>query len=329
VLTRAGHDVEAVADWSQDPGDKDILSRAAQASQVVVTLDKDFGELAVVHRLPHHVPYSLPDVPGGPKADVRRELERRLKDAIAVILGDQGARARADERSQQTSLINWATTFRDERIRQIANRVGVAQKLSSKHLVCVHAVPYGAVTNEIRLDLAALDPRSTHAAPIGATGYNSRFNADGLLRENVNQGSFDGYFQLFRNSIVESVDSRMMVGHHHGREDGLPAPFFAMSLSEFLLQTVRMWLTLGIAPPACILVTLSGLKGIPLILPTHPGYVTRSLPEDTMFLPEALITGFVGDPRPLLRHGLDVLWQAAGESRCDYFDSTGNWIGRL
>lgn len=39
--------------WSQDPGDKEILSRAFQASQVVITIDKDFGELAVVHRLPH------------------------------------------------------------------------------------------------------------------------------------------------------------------------------------------------------------------------------------------------------------------------------------
>lgn len=53
VLAHAGHEVESVADWSRDPGDQEILSRAFQASQVVVTIDKDFGELAVVHRLPH------------------------------------------------------------------------------------------------------------------------------------------------------------------------------------------------------------------------------------------------------------------------------------
>ena len=53
VLTSAGHDVEAVANWPQDPGDKEILSRAFDTSQVIVTIDKDFGELAVVHRLPH------------------------------------------------------------------------------------------------------------------------------------------------------------------------------------------------------------------------------------------------------------------------------------
>jgi predicted nuclease of predicted toxin-antitoxin system len=53
VLRSAGHEVEAVADWPQDPGDKEILNRAFQGSQVIVTIDKDFGELAVVHRLPH------------------------------------------------------------------------------------------------------------------------------------------------------------------------------------------------------------------------------------------------------------------------------------
>jgi predicted nuclease of predicted toxin-antitoxin system len=53
VLTDAGHEVEAVDDWPRDPGDKEILGHAFDASQVVVTIDKDFGELAVVHRLPH------------------------------------------------------------------------------------------------------------------------------------------------------------------------------------------------------------------------------------------------------------------------------------
>jgi predicted nuclease of predicted toxin-antitoxin system len=53
-LRAAGHDVEWAGDWGEDPGDAEILRRAHDASQVLVTLDKDFGELAVVHRLPHH-----------------------------------------------------------------------------------------------------------------------------------------------------------------------------------------------------------------------------------------------------------------------------------
>ena len=54
VLRAAGHEVETVADWPADPGDEEILARTLQASQVLITLDKDFGELAVVRQLPHH-----------------------------------------------------------------------------------------------------------------------------------------------------------------------------------------------------------------------------------------------------------------------------------
>ena len=46
-MQRDGHEVEWVGDWSTDPGDEQILGHAAQNSQVLVTLDKDFGELAV------------------------------------------------------------------------------------------------------------------------------------------------------------------------------------------------------------------------------------------------------------------------------------------
>jgi len=52
-LEAVGHDVAAVADQSADPGDAAILRQAAAEGRVVVTLDKDFGELAVVGRHPH------------------------------------------------------------------------------------------------------------------------------------------------------------------------------------------------------------------------------------------------------------------------------------
>ena len=52
-LKEAGHDVVWAGDWPEDPGDAEILGRAHQESRVLVTLDKDFGELAVVRGQPH------------------------------------------------------------------------------------------------------------------------------------------------------------------------------------------------------------------------------------------------------------------------------------
>jgi predicted nuclease of predicted toxin-antitoxin system len=54
TLEAAGHDVEWTGDWPQDPGDDAILTHAYQEGRILVTLDKDFGELAVVFNRPHH-----------------------------------------------------------------------------------------------------------------------------------------------------------------------------------------------------------------------------------------------------------------------------------
>jgi predicted nuclease of predicted toxin-antitoxin system len=48
TVRQAGHDVDWVGDWPKDPGDEHILTVAAAASRVLVTIDKDFGELLIV-----------------------------------------------------------------------------------------------------------------------------------------------------------------------------------------------------------------------------------------------------------------------------------------
>ena len=52
-LEAAGHDVLWAGEWTEDPGDEEILARAHSEERILVTLDKDFGELAIVHRMPH------------------------------------------------------------------------------------------------------------------------------------------------------------------------------------------------------------------------------------------------------------------------------------
>jgi predicted nuclease of predicted toxin-antitoxin system len=52
-LHALGHDVVWCGDWESDPGDEAVLDIARQENRILVTLDKDFGELAVVHQKPH------------------------------------------------------------------------------------------------------------------------------------------------------------------------------------------------------------------------------------------------------------------------------------
>jgi predicted nuclease of predicted toxin-antitoxin system len=52
-LQVAGHDAVWAGEWADDPGDDEILERAFREDRILVTLDKDFGELAIVRGMPH------------------------------------------------------------------------------------------------------------------------------------------------------------------------------------------------------------------------------------------------------------------------------------
>lgn len=63
ILVAEGHDVEWVGHRSEDPGDKAILRDAYDYAQILITLDKDFGDLAVLWGAPHHGIIRLVNIP--------------------------------------------------------------------------------------------------------------------------------------------------------------------------------------------------------------------------------------------------------------------------
>jgi len=53
TLEASGYDVVWAGIWSEDPGDEEILAKAHNEGSILITLDKDFGELAIVKGKPH------------------------------------------------------------------------------------------------------------------------------------------------------------------------------------------------------------------------------------------------------------------------------------
>ena len=69
-LEASGHDVVLCGYWPSDPGDEEILANAHKQGRVLVTLDKDFGELAVVRGTPHSGILRLVDISAHQQAAV-------------------------------------------------------------------------------------------------------------------------------------------------------------------------------------------------------------------------------------------------------------------
>lgn len=54
VLEDAGYDCKWVGDFLKDPGDQAIMEIAVKENRIIITQDKDFGELAIFRNVPHH-----------------------------------------------------------------------------------------------------------------------------------------------------------------------------------------------------------------------------------------------------------------------------------
>ena len=62
-LAASGHDVVWVGDREEDPGDEAIIEEARRSVRILITLDKDFGELAVIFGHEHAGIVRLVDIP--------------------------------------------------------------------------------------------------------------------------------------------------------------------------------------------------------------------------------------------------------------------------
>jgi predicted nuclease of predicted toxin-antitoxin system len=82
-LAAAGHDVVHAGDWTEDPGDEEILVRAFKEARVLVTLDKDFGELAIVRAQPHFGIVRLVEIPAQRQGAVCSQALERYAATLA------------------------------------------------------------------------------------------------------------------------------------------------------------------------------------------------------------------------------------------------------
>ena len=101
-LRDLGHDAIWAGDWGSDPGDLEILRLADAQGRVLVTLDKDFGELAIKEGATHCGIVRLARIRAksqGPAcADVLKPYGSRLLDGTVTMVVVEPGRVRIRER---------------------------------------------------------------------------------------------------------------------------------------------------------------------------------------------------------------------------------------
>ena len=95
-LRNEGHDVVEAQSLGPDPGDRALLELAESENRVLVTMDKDFGELIYLRRVPHAGLIRLPDVRVAQRIEMVEELINQYREALEdrAIVTIQGGRIR-------------------------------------------------------------------------------------------------------------------------------------------------------------------------------------------------------------------------------------------
>ena len=164
---------------------------------------------------------------------------------------------------------------------------------------------------EIRSDMPPLD---------SGGGFNSKFTFDGLATYNASAST---YALCFRNGIIETA-SGYLFGPHD--EKNIPSLSFELGIRAAIRKLLLFQEKLSIPSPMAILLTLTGIRGYRMALPS--GYIKKPDPidRDTLVIPEVISEGYAPTDQ-LLKPMFDAIWNASDWPHSPYFNEAGEWIG--
>ena len=95
-LLAKGYDAIWSGDWMDDPGDEEILATARRENRILVTLDKDFGEMAIVRGIPHSGIVRLAGIAARNQATICASILKRYGSELqdGAIITATGTRVR-------------------------------------------------------------------------------------------------------------------------------------------------------------------------------------------------------------------------------------------
>ncbi len=108
MLIEGGHDVLSALDSNPRATDEELLALANEEQRIVLTEDKDFGELVFVRRLPHPCIVRLVEMTVAEKVAAMRELIESHPDAMResafIVVTRNRVRIRLEESSERSDV---------------------------------------------------------------------------------------------------------------------------------------------------------------------------------------------------------------------------------
>lgn len=213
--------------------------------------------------------------------------------------------------------------FREKRISAIyANQLPIPFYESPK--IVLHFIPLNSFSPGQRYDLKNISLYDIQ--PLASSKFSHRYNIDGLLTYSSFQNNVESssYVQLFRNSIIEVVNSELL---WTGKEQKLILiNAIEKVLVEYFPRYMNVFKKFDINSPVFFFLTLIGVKDykIPLKVPWRINE-TYPIDRDLVLIPEIMIEHFDFEPSQILKPIFDSIWNACGYERSFNYTKEGKW----
>jgi hypothetical protein len=163
-----------------------------------------------------------------------------------------------------------------------------------------------------------------------ASGWSKRYNFDGYATytERPATPGVTTYLQLFRNGIVEAVDTEMLEAGSAGKI--IPSLLFEQNIIHGATRYLDLQQQLGIAPPIILMISLLDVHGYRMAATRRMFMMDerRQIERDTLIVPEVVVSDYEIDLGSTLKPALDAIWNASGWSGSPNFGENGQWEAR-
>ena len=225
-----------------------------------------------------------------------------------------------------TSLGEKIRNFHFERISKIvSNETPIP--LEGNTRIILHLIPYSAFEPGKALDVHFLEQEIWLMNPIHTKVTNWRYNLDGLVTYSMYKaGVGTAYLQLFRNGIIESIDS-LMVRPSEGYYS-IPTIVLEEEIIKVVQSSIVTYQKLSVTPPVAVLLSLTGVQGYKLGVGRRIdpwGDHINTIDRETLYLPEILIEDYTANIPKILKPIFDAFWNSAGWQASLGYDENGEW----
>jgi hypothetical protein len=213
--------------------------------------------------------------------------------------------------------------FRDDRITAIGQNA-MPFPLAQGGRIMVHCIPADAFASPRTYDVLRYKDDAIKLRPlVDLSGWYTRITLEGIM--SVSGQPWTSYIHLYRNGIIEGVDSRRL-----GQELNGSRKFSARRLEEAVLKFIpdcfEIYRSLEVRPPIVVAVTLVGVLGLENSRADHDidkDYYPIDRP--TLILPEIVVDSLDEKPAKILKESFDLIWNACGRPHSPHFDENGDY----